>query len=61
MKFHQALVFKKGDGDLFGLYVYNEFACHNFFLLLGSKVNEVISNLVDYKLLLKQRTNPRDK
>ena len=28
MKFHQLLVFQQGDGHLFGLYVYYEFACH---------------------------------
>ena len=36
LKFHQALVFEQGDGDLFGLYVYNEFACHNNWLLNDS-------------------------
>ena len=34
LQFHQALVFEQGDGDFFGLYVYNEFVCHNRFALI---------------------------
>lgn len=29
LKFYQLLVFKQGDRHFFGLYIYNEFACHN--------------------------------
>ena len=36
LEFHQLLVFKQCNGYLFGLYVYNEFACHNNWLLNDS-------------------------
>ena len=28
LQLHQLLVFQQGNGDLFGLYIYYEFACH---------------------------------
>ena len=47
LKFHQRFIFKECDGNLFGLYVYYQFACHFCILKL-------------FTFLIKQRTNPKD-
>lgn len=67
LEFHQLLVFKQCNGYLFGLYVYNEFACHNYLLLhllyrnfLFGLTDASIFCILVIGLILKQRTNPRD-